>query len=392
MPVALAAATATYVGRHLFGNQPAFAVPPVHPDITAAVLPAYVVLGVLTAVLSVVFISSLYGGEDFFERRIPRHDYLRHVAGMLGVGITIAATMALSGHYYVQGVGYATIVDVLTGVLTSPWALVALCATKLLTTTLTLGSGGSGGVFSPSLFMGATLGGAFGLVLRMLFPGIPFDPAAFALAGMAGLVAGATGAALTAIVMTFEMTLDYSVVLPMTLTVAVSHGLRRLMLAQNIYTMKLVRRGHYMPEALQANAVLVHHVGDMTMATAAERPARAPAEAPPEADAGKAPEYDVLIDGETIVGVVPTQRVADKADARGGPGALADLARKDFVVVPSDTTIFDLIAAMQRAAAELAVVLPTDAERRDGAPRVRGIVTKSDIAEAMAEGMEIFED
>ena len=86
---------------------------------------------------------------------------------------------------------------------------------------------------------------------------------------MAGLVAGATGAALTAIVMTFEMTLDYSVVLPMTLTVAVSHGLRRLILEQNIYTMKLARRGHYMPQALQANAHLVHHVEDMTMATAA---------------------------------------------------------------------------------------------------------------------------
>lgn len=129
--------------------------------------------------------------------------------------------------------GYATVVDVLTGSLTSAWMLLTLSALKLLTTSLTLGSGG---VFSPSLFIGATLGGAFGAALRTLFPGIPFDPAALALAGMAGLVAGATGAALTAIVMTFEMTLDYSVVLPMTLTVAVSLGLRRLILEQSIYT------------------------------------------------------------------------------------------------------------------------------------------------------------
>ena len=74
----------------------------------------------------------------------------------------------------------------------------ALFVLKLAMTSLTLGSGGSGGVFSPSLFMGATLGAAFGLVMRALFPGMPFDTAAFALAGMAGLVAGATGAALTA--------------------------------------------------------------------------------------------------------------------------------------------------------------------------------------------------
>ncbi len=209
VPVALATATATSLGRHLFGNAPAFSVPPVRASTSVAVLPAYVVLGALMAVVAVVFIRLLYGAEDLFERVVPRRDYLRHAAGMLVVGLVIAVTMRVGGHYYVEGVGYATIVDVLSGGLTSVWVLVVLGALKLLTTSLTLGSGGSGGVFSPSLFMGAALGGAFGFVLRAVFPGIPFDPAAFALAGMAGLVAGATGAALTAIVKTFEMTLDY---------------------------------------------------------------------------------------------------------------------------------------------------------------------------------------
>ncbi len=390
VPVALATATATYVGQRLFGNAPAFAVPTVNASAKVAVLPAYVLLGALMAVVAVVFMRALYGAEDLFEKILPRRDYVRHMVGMLGVGVTFELLMLLRGHYYVEGVGYATIVDVLRGALTSGGWLVALFALKLLTTSLTLGSGGSGGVFSPSLFMGATAGAAFGLVLRALFPGIPFDPAALALAGMAGLIAGATGAALTAIVMIFEMTLDYSVVLPMTLTVAVSHGIRRMLLAQNIYTMKLARRGHYMPEALQANAHLVHHVGDLNMATAVALPAHAAGEALALAEKPDAPDYLVAMDGERVVGLVARDRVAQRRDA-ARTATLADLVRHDVIVVSSKTAIFDLIARMQRARAELAVVLAPEADVRDGPP-LRGVLTKAHVAEALAEGMEIFED
>jgi CIC family chloride channel protein len=391
VPVALSTATATFIGQRLFGDAPAFTVPPVHASMTVGVLPAYVVLGAGMAWVAVAFIRALYGAEDLFEKWIGG-DYARHIVGTLGVGLTIEAAMVFWGHYYVEGVGYATIGDVLKGALPSVWMLVALGGLKLLTTSLTLGSGGSGGIFSPSLFMGATLGGAFGRCLHGLFPGLPFDPAALALAGMAGLVAGATGAALTAIVMTFEMTLDYSVVLPMTLTVAVSHGLRRLLLQQNIYTMKLARRGHVMPEALQANAYLVHHVADMAMATAAALPPTAAAELRIIDDQAEGPVYWVIVDGENIVGVISRQWVREHPDALLAATSLADVVRHDFVEVGSGTTLFDLIAAMQRVQADLAVVVTTEGERMDGAPRFRGVVTKTHIVEAIADGMEIFED
>jgi CIC family chloride channel protein len=387
VPVALATATATYLGRRLFGDAPAFAVPAVNASASGAVLPAYLFLGAVMALVSVAFIRSLYAAEDFFESAIPKREYVRHVVGMLAVGATFEALMALRGHYYVQGVGYATIVDVLTGRLAGVGWLLALGALKLWATCLTLGSGGSGGVFSPSLFMGATVGAAFGVWLRTMFPSIPIDPAAMALAGMAGLVAGATGAALTAIVMIFEMTLDYSVVLPMTLTVAVSHGMRRILLPQSIYTMKLARRGHYMPEALQSNAHLVHHVGDMTMATAASAPAGARVE---EFGAAPGSEYLVAFDGEDVIGVLATSRALERTAAAGG-AAVRDLARRDVVVVSTDTTVFELIGSMQRAGAEYAVVLAAEATttKRE---RLRGVVTKAHVVEALAEGMEIFQD
>ena len=390
VPVALSTATATYVGQRLFGNEPAFHVPPIHALTSAAVLPAYVVLGGLMAFVAVAFIRTLYATEDLFERTIPRHDYLRHAAGMLGIGVLIEVVMKLRGHYYVEGVGYATIADILEGNLTSVGFLLALCVLKLAMTSVTLGSGGSGGIFSPCLFMGATLGGAFGLALRALFPGIPFHPAAFALAGMAGLVASTTGAALTAIVMTFEMTLDYSVVLPMTLTVAVAHGLRRMLLPQNIYTMKLARRGHYMPEALQANAHLMHHIAEMKMSTAATVAPDVPSDSLTDRTAA-APAYLVLVDGPAIVGVVEREAVASHAAAPPSHDPLALLARHDFVVVSGDTTFFALIGKMNEAHSRLAVVLAAKAHE-GGAPSVSGVVTRADVAEALVEGMDIFAD
>ncbi len=389
-PVALATATATYVGQRLFGSAPAFVVPAVRASVTVAVFPAYILLGALMGLVAVVFIRALYGAEDLFERFIPRHDYLRHASGMFAVGVTIELLMVFRGHYFVEGVGYSTIADVLAGEMRGIGWLVALFVLKLATTCSTLGSGGSGGVFSPSLFMGATLGAAFGVMLHALFPSVPFDTTAFALAGMAGLVAGATGAALTAIVMIFEMTLDYSVVLPMALTVAVSHGARRLLLAQNIYTMKLARRGHYMPEALLANAYLVHHVGEMTMATAATLPAEA-SDRRAAFDRPNPPEYLVLVDRGAVAGVVARDAAAVQVQAPEGAATPANLVRHDFVTVTTDTTVFELIARLQRAKAALAVVLEPEAGGTPG-PRPRGVVTKADLAEVLAEGMEIFED
>ena len=160
VPVALATATATYVGRYLLGSHPAFDVPATATPGASevALLPAYVGLGCLMGLAAVVFIRALYGAEDLFERWVPNRPYLRHAIGMLGVGILIALLMRFAGHYYVEGVGYATILDVLSGRIAIFGMLLALPVLKLLATSLTLGSGASGGVFSPSLFMGATLG------------------------------------------------------------------------------------------------------------------------------------------------------------------------------------------------------------------------------------------
>ncbi len=228
VPVTIATVTASYVGRLFFGDHPSFVIPQLetlyfhHTD--PYVLLLYVVLGVLMGLVSVLYIRAIYGFEDFFESRVPGNYYVRHILGMLVVGVMMYVLLTTAGHYYIQGVGYSTIQDILSGGIS--WFLILLFGLKLLATSLTLGSGASGGIFSPALYLGATSGGMFGLTMHQIFPHLPINSAAFAVAGMAGVVGGSTGAALAAVVMIFEMTLDYTVIIPMTITVALSFGIR----------------------------------------------------------------------------------------------------------------------------------------------------------------------
>ena len=139
------------------------------------------------------------------------------------------AFLRFSGPLSDRRVGYATIEAVLVGGLASAPLLAILFVAKLAATSLSLGSGSSGGIFSPSLFMGATLGAAFGALLNLAFPGAGISIPAFAMVGMAAMVGGGTGAAMTAVTMIFEMTRDYSIVMPMIIAVAISIGCRRML-------------------------------------------------------------------------------------------------------------------------------------------------------------------
>jgi len=254
-PVILSTVMATYIGRLAWGMYPSFFVPGLIGLQTELHSPTMLLVcllfGSIIGLVAAYFIKGLYWFEDKFDA-MPGNYYTRHVLGMLLVGLELALFMHLTGRYYIQGVGYATIMNILTGVLSMPIFLLFLFVCKYLSTCLTLGSGASGGVFSPALFMGACLGGAFGNVLNDLFPNLGFSPLAFVMAGMAGMVAGITGAVMTAAVMIFEQTRDYHVVLPVLISAAVAYVVRKSICDPSIYTMKLLRRGNPVPEGLEA--------------------------------------------------------------------------------------------------------------------------------------------
>lgn len=251
--VAITITVATYIGKIFLGSTPAFFVESLAlPDFKILPFPelfSFVILGIFLGFVSIVFIRGLYWSEDMFDK-MPGNYYTRHMLGMLCMGLLIYTVFQFAGNYYIQGVGYATIADILKNILTNPGLLFLLVILKLLATFLTLGSGGSGGVFSPVLFIGACFGAGVGLLVKMLFPEISVEVVLFAIAGMAAMVAGTTGAVLTSIIMLIEMTNDMHVALPLILTSTISYFVRKHFLAQSIYTLKLSRRGTKLPENL----------------------------------------------------------------------------------------------------------------------------------------------
>jgi CIC family chloride channel protein len=393
LPVAIATSTATFVGRLFFGARPAFDVPaalaplPAEPG-SALVLALYVVLGAIIGVAAAVFVRSLHWAEDNFDR-IPGQ-YFRHALGMLLVGLLIWALMRWGGHYYVEGVGYATIQATLMGQLPAAGFLLLLYACKLLATSVSLGSGSSGGIFSPSLFMGATLGAAFAALISALLPGLPISVPAFAMVGMGTMVGSATGAAMTSVAMVFEMTRDYDIVLPMILAVAVGLGVRRMLSRENIYTMKLVRRGHPIPKALHANMFLVRSAKDAMQrdfvlvdeATGFDDFLR-------QSSATGGMRHVVVTRGRLIVGVLRVNTALRRA-----AGAVADdvsigsLAQRNFTIVRPASVVFDVIARLSRHGAVMGVVV--DGPGRPRADKVVGVITKEHIADEVASSVRMY--
>jgi CIC family chloride channel protein len=262
--VTLATATATYIGQLLLGTHPAFFIPGLEaPEFYLArplALLEFAVLGVLIGFLSVAFIRGIYATEDVFDA-IPGNYYTRHALGMACVGVMMVVLQRTAGHYYIQGVGYATILDVLLGNLTNPWFLLLLVVLKLAATSLSLGSGASGGVFSPALFVGATCGAAFGQLCLVLVPWVNVGIPTFAVAGMGAAIGSTTGAVLTGIVMITEMTQDRSAILPLLISGSIAYAIRKTIMDESIYTMKLLARGHIVVEGLiSATAALRRNV------------------------------------------------------------------------------------------------------------------------------------
>jgi len=393
LPVALATGTATFVGRTFFGPRPAFDVPAlgtlsVHPS-AIYVLALYAILGVVAGVAAAGFIRGLHLAEQQFDR--IKNAYLRHAIGMSMVGVMMYAYFRLTGHYRVEGVGYSTIQDVLLGGLAAAPFLALLSLAKLVATSVSLGSGSSGGIFSPSLFMGATLGGAFGAVCHLLFPSTDVSVPAFAMVGMAAMVGGSTGAAMTAVTMIFEMTLDYAIVMPMIVAVAISIGCRRVLSRENIYTIKLLARRHFIPKALHANMFLVRRAVDVMDKDILVLPHLMAFD-----DFLRLPEHEgrmrhvVVTHDDKISGVL---RV-NTALRRGLEGAftglsLGDVASPDFTIARGEDIMFNVIGRMWRRKAIMAVVVEAE-ERIPRTKNVTGVITKEHVADSVAESIKPY--
>ncbi len=253
-PIIVSSVVATAISREFLGTQPSFHVPPFAME-SSLELPFYLLVGLVVGLVAMVYVRTLYATEDAFDRlRIP--PWSKPALGGLGLGVLLIWFPQL------YGVGYSSMVQALNGHM-ALGMMAVLVLVKLAAVDLTLGSGASGGIFAPALYLGGMTGGAFGAALMFIFPGAHHAVGTFAMAGMAAMVGAATGAPLTAILILFEMTGQYQVILPLMLASIGAALVYRLVMKDTIFTLKFTRQGRQLHFGRESAILRNFHVEDI---------------------------------------------------------------------------------------------------------------------------------
>jgi CIC family chloride channel protein len=234
--VVIASVTATAISQAVLGDAPAFRLVEPFTLLSEWEFLLYLALGVFTGLIALAYVQAVYWFEDSFDTWKVSPS-LKAVVGGLGVG-----AMGCFGSELLFGVGHEGVELALRGEMALGFMLV-LVLLKILATSMTLGAGGSGGIFAPSLFIGAMAGGAFGKGVNQIFPDITAPPGAYALVGMAALFGAAAHAPITGILILFEMTDNYRIILPLMFAVVVAYLMASSLFQDSIYSIKLRRKG-----------------------------------------------------------------------------------------------------------------------------------------------------
>ena len=341
----------------------------------------YAILGVLAGLGAVSFTKVLFWMEELWDK-LPVSEYLKPVLGGLLLGLFgLIAFFQADGFPRFFGMGYSTMSDALNGEL-ALHLIFALFLIKIFTTSLTLGSGGSGGTFTPSLFMGAMLGGSFGHVVNSWFPNITAAPGAYALAGMAAFFAGAAHAPMTSIFVAFELTGNYHIILPIMLATVISTLVAQSIHPSSMYTLKLVRRGIKVRRGAPGQELFVMDtvtVGEAMSQEVEVVPLTMPLpQLMDELNRTHRHGFPVVDEAGELVGVVSIKDL-DNAIAAGTvqEKTVADIATTDVLVAyPYEP----MGAALQRLGVRQISRLPVVKE--EGSRKLIGIVLRTDIINA----------
>ncbi len=385
--------TADLIAHRLLGSDPSFVIPD-HNMSSYWELPAYVVLGMLAAGSALLFTRFFYLSRDIFAgglRRVPW--YVKPAIGGLAVGVIgLFYPLVLGGGYgygYVPGGALAETggADLaLLGELGLSTMLI-LMVLKIVATSATLGSGGSGGVLAPSLFIGSMLGGAFGLGFQQLFPTVTGSPVeatgAYALVGMGAFFAAAVHGPMTAIILLFEMTRNYSLILPLMAAVVTSYMLARRLHHESIYTLGLVREGIDIHGKGQADLFAEIKVGDIMTS-----------DFPSVSSAASLPElmdrfresghhgFPVVDERGCLCGVVTLEDMERAPPGGGAALTVADIATRTPVVAYPDQSVRTALAQLGgRDVGRIPVV------DRSNPAKLLGVLRRRDVVAAYVRAM-----
>jgi CIC family chloride channel protein len=370
-PVVVASVMGAVVSRRFLGDSPAFAIPSEFMFVSASEFPVYLAFAIACGVLAWAFVRVFYGTQDLLTSWIPSVPNRALVAGLLVAGLGLI-------HPELLGDGRYGIELVLSAQLAGVTAL-GLGLAKILSSGLTAAGGGVGGVFTPSLLVGASFGTFFGLSVQQLFPTLDITPEAYALVGMAAVVAGATFAPLTAIIMIFEMTDDYGLILPLMLVTVVSYIVARRLGQESIYSEALARTGDRIVHGADRSALENLRVGDcydrdphVVLEDAPVRQLLA------QIRGSRQTSFPVVNRELELSGMLGYQEVA-----RALEEGLADLIIAADLQVPDLETVMpgdSLLVAMRKMNLRDVDVLPV-VQGRDSR-RLSGLLSRADIMEA----------
>jgi CIC family chloride channel protein len=375
-PIVISSVVATVISRSILGDVPAFEVP--HYQLVSGwELVPYALVGVAAGGAGLLFQRTLYKTEDLFEAlRVP--EWVKASIGGLLVGVIGAA-----GFPHVLGVGYGSITAAMTDSL--PLAtMVMLLAAKIFATALTIGSGGSGGIFAPSLFMGAMLGGFFGSLIHAWFPESTAAGGSYALVTMGGFVASVTWAPITAIIIIFELTSNYTIIPALMATCVVSMLVTTAFSRSSIYTAKLYRRGVDLDAQDDPNVLRGVSVLDVID----REPERLAASADLQTVVDRIVQSDhteifVVNERDELLGAIylgELRRLIPEINLLREVVVAEDLLEKDFPYVTEDDDLAHVMHIFSQDVPEEIPVLDDDA-------RLVGSVHKRDVLETYNQGI-----
>ncbi|MGH9713503.1 MAG: chloride channel protein [Candidatus Acidiferrales bacterium] len=388
IPLVIASTLATSVRAVLLGQHSMFTMGNVDFDVIRG-LPFYLVLGLLCGVAAIGFTKALYWVEDQFDR-LPIDDLWHPAIGALGLGII--------GFFVprVLGVGYDTISDILNNNLALK-LLLLIAVFKSLALMISLGSGTSGGLLAPMFMSSAALGGAFAMVVNMIFPAVHLSPGAYALVAMAAVFGAASRATFAFIVFAFEITRDYNAILPLMLGCVIADLIALRYLPSSIMTEKLARRGLRVPEEYEAGVLKVVRVSEvmrkdvrpvsatMTVAELAERMAGCgPAEDGAESAFNRMQGLPITGEDGRLVGVVTQGDLlrALEADPQGKMSVLEAGSNEPIVAFPDELAFEALLRMLQNNIGRLPVV------SRENPREMVGFLNRAGILSAWTRHME----
>lgn len=364
----VASVASVVVARSVLGNEPLFQVPPYHLEHPAELL-AYAALGIVGGIVSVVFCKSLLGLRGLFRRLPERTIDWQPAIGGIGMGLILVAVPQM------LGVGYDYVDRALNGGLLLQTAII-LGITKIVATVVSYSSGNPGGIFAPTLYIGAMTGAVVGMVIGRIAPFVPADPGAYALVGMGAVFAGIVRAPLTSVFMIFELTQDYQIILPLMVANLLSFYLSRKFQTLPLYHALLEQDDIHLPPAVAKPAGESRTAEDvMTARFEMLRPDT------PIVDAATMSEANSSVflvgDERELIGIVDPDHLRDAIAAGRGAESIRALAVAPAVHAHPDHPIDVLVERLAHSNGVLPVV------SRANAKEVVGIVTVERIMHAL---------